>query len=146
MFAESVRAVATMALVLGTWSPPARAGGEVVTVARPEVVYGGDHSGVVLLAVCYARAAPTAAWTRVTCRVGGTQLVLRIPKESPVSPGAPVWNVSDTTLPGPFAVAAWEGGGAFPLEVCAYAEAAYDQPTGPPLVVSDGPFCRTVSG
>ncbi len=142
---RSTRLIAVACLALGVGGhSPTQAIDETVTVLPPiSYAHGGD-AGMVLLAVCAAYAAPQAAWTRVRCEVGGTQYVLRVPQESPVAPGGLVWNLSDTTMTGPVATAVWEGGGRPPLRLCAHAEAAYNRPSGPSLVVTAEPVCRTI--
>ncbi len=139
--------LASLALAVTSVHPPAQAAPETVTLARTETVYASeDGVNHTLLAVCRATATETAALTMVRCTVSTTQWILRMPPQSPVSPGGLIWNLSETSLPGPFAVAVWEGGGALPLDVCAYAEATFNRPTGPPYVATDGPECVPVNG
>jgi hypothetical protein len=125
------RALVACLLIAGSaYAPAGHAADETVTADPPQTVFQGQGNSMFLIAICKAHAAPTAAWTRVRCTVEGTEWIIRMPPESPVSPGALIWNASDTTAPGPAAASIWIGSGPAPLTVCADAEAAFNQETG----------------
>ncbi len=134
------------ALLLGAGGHPvARATQDEVVASIHPVYVSQDGTDFAIAVVCRADATPTASWTWVSCLVDGEYGDIRVPPESPVSPGGLIWNPSFNQVPGPSAVALWVGTNPPPFQACAYAEAGFNQPTGgETVVVRHGPVCRTV--